>query len=289
MQRPSTVTGLSSMRTRAQLPELTALRFVAAAAVVVGHGALDLPFVPQLLWLATQGNAGVSFFFVLSGFILTYTYAAWFKAGVSRAQYIRFLQARVYPMYIVSLLLIAVVVLRSYQVRASAPPSPFYLALTWLTYASIIQVHIPSETLSFQWNAPAWSVATEAVFYLLFPFIIARLAPTVLLWRNPGRTVLGLFGIALVGFGIGSALTWGLATWRGDNLWSYIGLIPYKMPWFRLPEFVIGCVLGTFYLYRSAVADHTLVKVLASRRNRTGILAAAVAATRPRKRGNSSF
>src|ERR1700685_744339 len=54
---------------RALLP-LTSLRFVAAAMIVVHHGITVNEFTPSPLAL----DQGVSFFFVLSGFILTYSY-----------------------------------------------------------------------------------------------------------------------------------------------------------------------------------------------------------------------
>jgi peptidoglycan/LPS O-acetylase OafA/YrhL len=74
-----------------RLNALTGLRFLAAAAVVVSHtqGQFDLP--PGLgLWV-NLGGAGVTFFFVLCGFILTYVYPRLETAG-DRG---RFLLARV--------------------------------------------------------------------------------------------------------------------------------------------------------------------------------------------------
>ena len=70
----------------AQLPALTSLRFVAAFAVLVLHYR-DLlgPLPAWLLRAIVGGQFGVTFFFVLSGFILTYRYREWFARGVSSA------------------------------------------------------------------------------------------------------------------------------------------------------------------------------------------------------------
>lgn len=60
---------------REDLKPLTSLRFVAALMVFGYHAA---PFLPAF-FATNTGYAGVGFFFVLSGFILTYTYHADFS------------------------------------------------------------------------------------------------------------------------------------------------------------------------------------------------------------------
>ena len=73
-----------------KLDALTSLRFFAAAMIVIYHlnqnNASNLPMFLGTLTL----TAGVSFFFILSGFILTYVYSATPKLNVQR-----FLVARV--------------------------------------------------------------------------------------------------------------------------------------------------------------------------------------------------
>lgn len=78
-----------------RLPALTSLRFVAAYAVLVLHYR-DL-LGPMPAWLIrgiVGGRYGVTFYFILSGFILTYRYNAWFAGGVSDASYWRFQRFR---------------------------------------------------------------------------------------------------------------------------------------------------------------------------------------------------
>ncbi len=62
---------------RPRLPALTSLRFLAAFHVVIFHfQAMQVfPGPPWFQKLSSIGYVGVSFFFVLSGFILVYTYA----------------------------------------------------------------------------------------------------------------------------------------------------------------------------------------------------------------------
>src|SRR4051812_19791262 len=89
-----------------QLPALTGLRFVAALGVVFYHfGAPVLPSGP-LQALGAGGAAGVTCFFVLSGFVLAYTYLPAGSNGLrgtARAFYLARL-ARIYPAYLLALL-----------------------------------------------------------------------------------------------------------------------------------------------------------------------------------------
>ena len=61
---------------RPNLPTLTSLRFFAAIFVVIFHYNLPHPIFPR--WLSDFGYEPVTFFFILSGFILTYANVSFF-------------------------------------------------------------------------------------------------------------------------------------------------------------------------------------------------------------------
>jgi peptidoglycan/LPS O-acetylase OafA/YrhL len=89
---------------RPRLPAITSLRFFAAFHVALFHinemGAITGPH-----WFksfSAIGYVGVSFFFVLSGFILVYTYAG---RGINLRDFWQTRFARIYPAYLFSLLL----------------------------------------------------------------------------------------------------------------------------------------------------------------------------------------
>jgi len=87
---------MESFGTRPRLPALTSLRFFAALHVVFFH-LLALKILWSTGWLkqiSSIGYVGVSFFFVLSGFILVYTYAGRESTAIEfwRARF-----ARIYP------------------------------------------------------------------------------------------------------------------------------------------------------------------------------------------------
>src|ERR1700722_13625137 len=82
---------------------LTGARFIAALLVVCFH------FVPHApTWMNSiirNGYLGVPFFFVLSGFILTYNYASDSQRQIGARSFWVARFARIYPIYLVSLVL----------------------------------------------------------------------------------------------------------------------------------------------------------------------------------------
>ena len=92
---------------RPRLHALTTLRFFAALHVVLFHMRV-IGILPGGPWwyqnFASIGFVGVNFFFVLSGFILVYTYDGP-SLNVRRFWWARF--ARIYPAYILSLIVAA--------------------------------------------------------------------------------------------------------------------------------------------------------------------------------------
>src|SRR5215470_16314732 len=93
-----------------ELPALTGIRFYAALIVFLSH----LPLVPGADSLAGRrllfnaGVVGVSFFFVLSGFILTYNYVDIFRHRLPARDYKKFVWDRltkIYPVHLAITLL----------------------------------------------------------------------------------------------------------------------------------------------------------------------------------------
>lgn len=89
------------------IPALTSLRFYAAVLVFLFHYVPRDPAAESMLLnVLNHGYAGVSFFFVLSGFILAFNYMGtnWSEAGRWRKYLLRRF-TRIYPALAVSTLL----------------------------------------------------------------------------------------------------------------------------------------------------------------------------------------
>jgi peptidoglycan/LPS O-acetylase OafA/YrhL len=147
-----------------RLNALTGLRCFAAVNIVLFHFSNPQWFGP-LAPVVNAGYASVSFFILLSGFVLAYNYAGRARAGELSTQ--RFWIARftrLYPIYLLSLFIGVQTLPTEYGVHTHAM---FWsgVALTPL----LLQGWIP-EIATF-WNTPAWTMSAESFFYVLFPWL----------------------------------------------------------------------------------------------------------------------
>jgi peptidoglycan/LPS O-acetylase OafA/YrhL len=230
---------------RPRLPAVTSLRFFAAFHVALFHmnemGALAGP-----RWLksfAGIGYVGVSFFFVLSGFILVYTYAG---REIDKRDFYQARFARIYPAYLFSLLIsLPFFYFGTFQMRL-----PFFafaeqhFVLVSILVLLLLQAWLPAAAL--MWNPVAWSLSVEAFFYAIFPSALARyskLSRTALLVLIPACWVAGL------------AVSGGYLLFRSaelgyvsSNNWSSAVQFVKFFPLVRLPEFLMGMACGFLFL-----------------------------------------
>ncbi len=278
-----------SERPPSQLSELTSLRFFAAFAVLVLHYR-DLlgPLPDWVLSGIVGGQYGVTFFFILSGFILTYRYQDWFAAGVSDTRYWRFQRfrvARIYPIYVLGLLLDTPWhLLERAQVGQLTEAAPLYWA-SWLMNLVGLQAWVPTVPFAMFWNTPAWSVAAEFFFYATFPFLCARLSSVLRFGPGAGaswgRLVLLLLGVTLLGVAAYALVIHVLtAVIPVSSDTQYIVLV-YN-PLLRYSEFLAGCVAGHFFLQqqRDGVGQTSGLFGSHQRRNVVLLLCLAVIVTR---------
>ena len=167
---------------RDRLPALTGLRAFAAANIVFFHFSNPAwfgPFAP----IVDNGYTSVSFFLLLSGFILSYNYSERAARGeLSKRRFWVARFSRLYPVYWLGLLVSLVALHDEWLARTHRE----FLAGLLLT-PLLIQGWSPN--LATFWNTPAWTMGTEAFFYVLFPFLVRRRRP-----RTNAGTV-GLLGL----------------------------------------------------------------------------------------------
>jgi peptidoglycan/LPS O-acetylase OafA/YrhL len=216
-----------------QILSLTGLRFFAAAIVVMFHFAR--PLNAGLLNFISHGAVGVMVFFVLSGFILTYSYSQ--EPGVVRGDLKSFWVARfarLYPVYLLGVLLFAPIII----VAGDAPT--WHRAVTGFLALTVLQSWFHPLGLSWgMWNPPGWSLSAEMFFYLVFPLACIKLS------KLPTRR-LGLIAV----------LCWALSVF-GMSMHSIMHLTEYDLwaflPLVRLPEFLLGMAAGLIWKRRTTL------------------------------------
>ncbi|PYM82666.1 MAG: hypothetical protein DME13_17165, partial [Candidatus Rokuibacteriota bacterium] len=218
-----------------ELPSLTGIRFYAALFIYLAH-IRAIPGMKAFIgapWLIDAGHIGVSFFFVLSGFILTYNYADLFRDGVSARDYGRFVWDRltkIYPVHFLATVVVLPISILSPRLQIDWRAVPIHLGL--------LQCLWPSTVPSFyeQLNVPSWSISCEWFFYVLAPV-------TIFLAFGHRRQWVALAAMAAYLCGLGIML------WQGDDA-TRDYFLTYFAPT-RFAEFMVGVFLARLFLNSS--------------------------------------
>lgn len=255
---------------------LTGLRFLAALHVLFFHfGGGWFAHAPSWLQaIQTSGYASVGLFYVLSGFVLAYKYlGAESQASVDPKRFWLARFARVYPVYFLSLLLSAPFVLANSLAANPPAVAAGKLAVGGGSAALLVQAWLPKTAL--YWNPPGWSVAVEAFFYLVFPWCAVRAV------RVRKEKLLGAMAVVWAAGLVPSALYLALhpeglaATHTSGDAW--LAVLKFN-PLLRLPEFVLGVLLGRLFALDEADAAPGRATEAPAGSARTGLFLAPLAA-----------
>ena len=214
-----------------RIEQLTFTRFIAAMAIVFFHfgkplNVFSLPFVHKLL---IQANIGVSYFFLLSGFVMIIAYGR--KSKVHPFSYFKNRIARIYPVYLMAILLMMLFV--KVLDNATFPFSDVFLNVLAL------QSWIPEKTMTV--NFPGWSLSVEFLFYALFPFLFNYLYSKLDLKK--------LLIPSLI-FWLASQIFFNWALYKkvsfGTELQTENFL--FYFPLMHLNQFILGNIAGLFFI-----------------------------------------
>lgn len=206
-----------------RLDGLTGLRWWAAFMVFLFHIQVFAPVPGPVAAVLNLGYLGVTFFFVLSGFVLTWS---WSTAVRQSTFYFRRF-ARIYPLHVVTWI-VAIPVF--YALFTSGPDwvrpvdvPVLALSLVLLQGWSVVPIVL------FAGNPAAWTLTCEMFFYAIHPY-----AQRVLRRIGIRGALVGAAAIVVVAFGYrASAWLWE-GTWWAD----------LPAPLWHVPEFLLGMCLA---------------------------------------------
>ncbi len=227
----------ASVTRKPQLHALTGMRALAALNIVFFHFSNPKwfgPFAP----IVENGYVSVSFFLLLSGFVLAYNYRERAERGQMSARTFwlaRF--SRIYPVFLFSLVVSLGMLADEWHARSHAQ-------FGWGIVLTLLLQQGWSPQLCTFWNTPAWTLTTDVFFYAVFPWAVARR------WPRTRKALL----LAMLLFWLSSFILPGLYTIFHPDGELHIGRYSNGL-WLRalkfgpvqhLPSFLFGMALAGF-------------------------------------------
>ncbi len=171
-----------------------------------------------------KANVGVSYFFILSGFIMIIAYHK--KEKIEYIDYYKNRFARIYPLYVLGLLLYLVTRFSKFNI----PDSFLYLFG--------LQSWIPGKAMIL--NFPGWSISVEFLFYLLFPLLYNHF------YSKKNKTIWVAAGVIWIVSQVFSHLYEASPSYKGPHTESHEFL--YYFPLMHINEFLVGNLAGILFV-----------------------------------------
>lgn len=195
------------------IPPLTSIRLIFILIIFLFH--CHIPYSQNM------GCFGVSFFFILSGFVLSLSYKEKILKGISYKDFYKKRISRIYPIHILVLSLYVILSIITNETITNFINWLFKLILNLL----LLQSYIPISTVYFSFNG-AWFLSTIILSYILFPYA------TKIVHKYQTKSYLLIIIIPLC-------------------IWLYSGnqnmYLFYINPFIRFGDFFLGICLADIY------------------------------------------
>lgn len=215
-----------------RIDSIQSLRAIAFLAVFMSHS--------RLFGLGFLGAWGVSIFFVLSGFLMVYSYYPKIDYAFPPAHRFAWQKIRkLYPIHILmTVACILYTILNEGKISANLP-------IVTLLHTLLLQIWIPNSAFYETLNGVAWYLCVCAFTYFCFPLILNVLRKV----RNKREVILIMGGgtafqvlVSIIAYCVGAESKTGILTMQ----W-----ITYYFPISRLADFFIGCCIGLLFIQNS--------------------------------------
>ncbi len=211
-----------------KINQLTFTRFLAAISIVIFHyGKKSFIFNNNLVnFIFFNANVCVSYFFILSGFVMMIAYGN--KTDFSAKDYFKNRFARIYPLYFFAILMVLFLQIRTQKIDLLGLFLNIFMIQSW----------VPGQALTF--NPPGWSLSVEFLFYAVFPLIFN------LFFKSNN---LKKIGAAIIIFWIVSQVLFQtlFSLYAGNELSSMKDILMYN-PLMHLNAFLIGSLAGYMFI-----------------------------------------
>lgn len=217
-----------------KISQITFTRFLAAMAIVISHFNKDL-FLYKIDYISNiflKANVGVSYFFILSGFIMIVAYHK--KEKIQYVDYYRNRFARIYPLYVLGLLLYLITRYSNFSIYKG------------FLYLFGLQSWIPGEAMIL--NFPGWSISVEFLFYLLFPLLYNHF------YSKGNKSIWVITIIIWIITQVFCSLYSESTYYKGPHTDSHELL--YYFPLMHINEFLVGNLAGLYFVKNSGQKDY---------------------------------
>ena len=212
------------MEKQKQIRSISGIKALAFLGVVSAHSGL------------TGSAIYVSIFFIVSGFLMTYSYyGRELKTGLKDNLSFAVKKMRMlYPLHIICLLIIAV----SIGIIGKSPALWKYVGKTFVIDALLIQSWFPDTKINMSLNGVSWYLSTALFLYYAFPWLLKGIKK----YHSRKQAVLVSAAIFAMMFAAAAAAN-RLVDDKDAVKWA-----TYVFPVFRLGDFAIGANFGYVFL-----------------------------------------
>lgn len=161
------------MHERPYLKNLNGLRFIAASYTIFFHY-FSIPGADFLNNFFMHGHISVPFFFLLSGFVLSYSYQEYsFNQLGNIKKYLLSRFIRLAPIYYIAMILALPLLVYNQRTEVFSITTNIFYSLMHL---SLLQALLPLKDLLNFWNIHSWSLSVEMFLYICSPILILKVS-----------------------------------------------------------------------------------------------------------------